>query len=315
MSTLPPRVLALMAWATVSFVWGTTYISNDLAIATIPPFRYASLRFLVAGLLVFPLARWMADDETSIWAIVRHPTARAGTFTLGIGVGANIWALQWLPSGIAAVLVAGVPLWMVLVERFVFDGARLRVPVLLGLALGIMGIGIITLEQGHTSTAQASLWAVAVVLGAGCSWAYGSVLIRHRTPPADLASTAGAQMLWAGLLQGGVSLLLGETTTEPVSLLSGGAALYTVVFGTCLAYIGYLYALRHLSVAFVSTYVFVNPVVALGLGWLVLGDPLTLQTLVGSAVILLGLALTRIRSSPRDAPTEPSQEVSAACDA
>ncbi|PEN11467.1 hypothetical protein CRI94_15660 [Longibacter salinarum] len=295
------HVRALSAWVIVCVVWGTTYLSNDLAIASIPPFRYASLRFLSAGIIVFLAARWYAgDDGTSVRDIVLHPTARAGMLTLGIGVGANIWALQWLPTGVAAVLVAGVPLYMVLVDRFVFDGARLRPAVGLGLALGLTGIALIAMEQsGDPSAAEASLIAVAGVIAGGISWAFGSVMIRYTSPPADLASTAGAQMLWAGALQGAVSLVVGETLTEPVTLLSGGAAVYSVLIGSCIAYSAYLYALRHLSVAFVSTYVFVNPVIALWLGWLLLDETMTMQTVAASAVILAGLALTRFRSRSR----------------
>jgi len=315
MSSTPPY-RALSAWAIVCVVWGTTYLSNDLAIASIPPFRYASTRFLLAGMIVLSVARWMArwnhasprgSDASprgagaSLREIVFHPTALAGMLTLGIGVGMNIWALQWLSSGIAAVLVAGVPMYMVLVDRFLFDGARLRPVVMLGLALGMGGIGLIAMDiHVHEENMQASLIAVAAVVAGGISWAYGSVLVRHATPPADLASTAGAQMLWAGTLQGVVSLVLGESMAGPVTLLSGGATLYSILIGTCVTYSAYLYALRHLSVAFVSTYVFVNPIIALWLGWLLLHEVLTAQTVVASAVILGGLALTRVRTSRPD---------------
>lgn len=290
------RTRAILAWAAVCLIWGTTYLSNDLGVDTIPPFRYASIRFLLAGAVLLTVTRlrgaWRWD---ALPTLLRHPTALAGMLTLGIGVGLNVWSLQWLPSGLAALLVAVVPLWMVLIERWGFGGRALVPAVIAGLVLGFVGIALIAWDLGlGSSTSAVPVKAVAGVLLGGVSWAYGSVFTRHRHAPADLATTAGAQMLWAGVLQGLISLLTGEAASGPASAVSIAALVYTLIVGSCIAYSAYIFALRHLSVAFVSTYVFVNPLIALWLGWFLLSEPVTGWTLLATVVILTGLTLTRL---------------------
>jgi len=288
------RTLALLSWVAVSLIWGTTYLSNDIGIETIPPFRYAAIRFLAAGALLLAVSHLRGDwSWAELPGLVLHPTAMAGMLTLGIGVGLNIWALQWLPSGLTALLVGVVPLWMVLIERWGFGGSPLPRVVVLGLLLGFGGIALTAWNLGLGAGRGAPVLPVVGVLGGGLSWAFGSVLIRHQESRGSLVTTAGAQMLWAGWLQLGVSALLGETGGA-ASLRSGTALLYSLVVGSCLAYSAYVFALRHLSVAFVSTYVFVNPVVALWLGWLVLGERITPTVVTATVVVLAGLALTRL---------------------
>lgn len=301
---LSTRTRALVAWGAVSLIWGTTYLSNDIGIRTIPPFRYAAIRFLLAGGVLLTATHlrgnWTWGDFIDL---LRHPTSLAGMLTLGIGVGLNIWSLQWLPSGIAAVLVATIPLWMVLVERWGFGGASLRPVVVAGLVLGFLGITLIAWDMDIGRSPKAPLKAVLAVLAGGVCWAYGSVFIRHRQSPVDLASTAGAQMLWAGTLQLLASALTGEEIGT-VSTASVAALAYTLAVGSCIAYSAYIFALRHLPVAFVSTYVFINPVVALWLGWLILAEPITVWTIAATAVILAGLTLTRLPAWRRRLVTE-----------
>lgn len=206
------RTLAFLSWGAVSLIWGTTYLTNDIGIETIPPFRYAATRFLVAGVLLLALSRVRgAWGIKELPRVLVHPTSLAGTLTLGTGVGLNIWALQWLPSGMTALLVGVVPLWMVLIERFVFGGERLPRLVLMGLALGFLGIAMTAWELGLGARSVASATAVPAVLTGGLAWAFGSVFLRHRPSPSGLLATAGAQMVWAAVLQGTVSVLTGES--------------------------------------------------------------------------------------------------------
>ena len=290
------RIRAVFAWAAVSLIWGTTYLSNDIGIDTIPPFRYAGIRFVLAGLVLLSAMRLRGEWSWSqMPALLRHPTSLAGMLTLGIGVGLNIWALQWLPSGLAALLVAVVPLWMVLIERWGFDGRPLKTIVVVGLALGFGGIALIAWDLGLGTTPTIPLKAVVAVLLGGLAWAYGSVFTRHRASPAGFGTMAGAQMLWAGALQLSISISSGEVVVvSDVSMISAVALVYTLVVGTCIAYSAYIFALRHLPVAFVSTYVFINPVVALWLGWLILAEPITTRTVAATVIILAGLTLTRL---------------------
>lgn len=294
--TLTPNARAYVAWGFVSIVWGTTYLSNAIGIQSIPPFLYAGIRFLLAGtlLLAFQRLRRNADPSFSFARQLFDPASLAGIAILGGGVGLAIWSQQWLPSGIAAVLVAATPVWMVLLDRLMPGGDRITLPSVLGMAFALAGVFLIARDQHDLSAGAEHAWAIGVLLLGGLGWSAGSIYTRHRRAPGGVLTTAAFQMLWAGAVLLLASLLTGERLTGPVAWPSVAALLYVVFVGSILAYGAYLYALRHLSTAFVSSYVFVNPVVALWLGALVLDERLSEHALLASVAILAGLALMRL---------------------
>ena len=288
------QALAYLAWGVICVVWGTTFLANKIAIDTIPPLRLSAMRFLTAGLVLLGVVVLRKGGS----ARVRGVPLRAGlvgVVTLGIGTGAVVWAQQWLPSGLTAVLTAVTPFWMVLIEAASPAGVRPTRRAVGGLVLGLCGILFIASEQPPGSFRTDYLWAVGAVLAAGVAWSAGSIFTRHQQDGPHPLAVAGWQMVWAGAALFGASALAGEHLPEMPGLHGLVALAYLVVFGSCIAFVCYLYALRHLPVAFASTFTYVNPVIALWLGWLVLGERMTAAVLVATVLILSGLLLTRSR--------------------
>lgn len=305
----PPSVTALAsAFAALYLIWGSTYLAIRFAIETIPPFTMAGARFLTAGLALYLWARATG---------VPSPTARqvrdggiVGAFLLLGGNGAVVWAEQWVPSGLAALLVATVPLWMVLLDWLWAGGSRPRVGVWFGLAWGLAGVGLLTGGLGGEAfEPQAWLGAVVILLGS-LSWAMGSIYSRTARVPAGPRMATAIQMLVGGALLTALAGLGGEWAgfrLDDVSARSWAALAYLVVFGALVAYSAYIWLLRVTTAARVSTYAYVNPVVALILGWLLADEPLGVRTLVAAGVILSAvMLLNRLGGRPRARDAAPT---------
>jgi drug/metabolite transporter (DMT)-like permease len=291
----PAPTRAYLAWGVICLVWGTTFLVNKVAIDAIPPLRLTGIRFLVAGLVLQGVV--LARRRRSGAPAVPLRAGLVGIVTLGIGTGVTVWAQQWLPSGLTSVLTAATPFWMVLLDAAMPGGTRPSRHALGGLLLGLCGILLIASQQPLGSLRADYLWAVGTVLLAGVAWSSGSILTRHQKGGHDALAVASAQMGWAGaaLLVG--SLAAGERMPGPLSLVALAEVAYLTVFGSCIAFVCYLYALRHLPVAFVSTFTYVNPVLALWLGWLILDERLTAGIVAATVLIFAGLLLTR-RAAP-----------------
>ncbi len=277
----------VLAFAAVYVIWGSTYLAIRFAIETIPPFTMAGVRFLTAGALLYAWARHRG---------VPSPTRRqlrdgaiVGAFLLLGGNGAVVWAEQWVPSGLVALLVATVPLWMVLLDWLWADGSRPTRGVVFGLVWGLIGVGLLTGGLGSESLSPRALAGGVVVLGGSLSWAAGSIYARSaRVPTAPRMMTA-VQMIAGGGMLTALGLVSGEWARIDVaamSLRSIVALAYLIVFGALVAYSAYIWLLGVTTAALVSTYAYVNPVVALLLGWALADEPLSPRTLVAAAVIL-----------------------------
>jgi len=295
----PPGVGAWAALLVVWVVWGSTYLAIRVADRTIPPFPMAGVRYLTAGLLLYPVA-WLGTR--------RGPRARArvsaaqwagmavvGTMLLAFGNGGVSYAERTLPSGLAALLVASVPLWMALADQ-VINGRRLRPAGWAALVIGLAGIAIVAQPHGHGAVLP-----VLVVLGASVSWGVGSVLAGRLPAPASPLLGSAMEMLAGGCVLVGLAATAGEAWPGHASAESLLALAYLIGPGSLLALTGYVIALRRLPTPVVSTYAYVNPVVAVALGALLLGERLTLSTLIGGAVVVASVALLlnpRSRQSP-----------------
>lgn len=287
-SSAPPSLARIvLAFAAVYVIWGSTYLAIRFAIETIPPFTMAGVRFVTAGALLFAWARARG---------VALPTRRqlrdgavVGTFLLLGGNGAVVWAQQWVPSGLAALLVATVPLWMVVLD-WVWGGARRPGPgVAFGLVWGLAGVALLTGGLGADTFEPGTLLGGLVVLVGSLSWAVGSIYARTAKVPAAPRMATAVQMLAGGallLIAGAAGGEWGGFDPGAVSLRSGLALAYLVVFGALVAYSAYIWLLGVSTAARVSTYAYVNPVVALFLGWALADEPLTPRTLAAAAVIL-----------------------------
>jgi drug/metabolite transporter (DMT)-like permease len=282
----------LAAFAAIYLIWGSTYLAIRLAIETMPPLLMAGTRFTVAGLLLFAWARTRGGAPAPTrrqWGAA----ALMGVLLLACGNGGVSWSEQRVASGLAALLVALVPLWTVLLEWARPGGRRPAAAVLVGLALGLGGVALLV-APGSTGGRGVDPVGALVLLGATLAWSIGSVSARRLPlPSSPLMATAlemlagGAALLVAGLA-GGEGRALHLAAITPRSLLALG---YLVVFGSLVAFTAFVWLLRVRPAGRVATYAFVNPAVAVLLGWAVLGEALAARTLVAAAVIVAGVAL------------------------
>ncbi|HET7585091.1 MAG TPA: drug/metabolite exporter YedA [Gemmatimonadaceae bacterium] len=316
-SHAPSRALVIAAFAAVYIIWGSTYLAIRFAIETIPPFLMAGVRFLIAGtiLYVWARARGVARPVRGMWV---SATIVGALLMLG-GNGAVVWAEQSVPSGVASLLAGTTPLWMVGFDWARGDGERPRPSVFAGLALGLAGIAVLV-GPSHLGGGGVSLVGAVVLLIGSLAWATGSLYSRYALVPRDPFLATGMQMLAGGVLLVIAGLATGEQAQVHLAHLSLKSVLafsYLVVFGALVGFTAYLWLLRVSTTARVSTYAYVNPVVAVVLGWAFAGEPLTARTLVAAAVIVAAVVLIttgrRIRPpSSRPAETGPDERASPA---
>jgi drug/metabolite transporter (DMT)-like permease len=297
------RAGIIAALAAVYLIWGSTYLAIRFAVETLPPFLMAAVRFLVAGGVLYGWrrAKGFPRPTRSQW---REATIVGGLMLLG-GNGGVVWAEQWIESGTAALIVATVPLWMVLLDWVSPGGRAPRRMVWAGIVVGLAGVAMLfgAPDDGEMYTAG---WVVLVL--ASISWALGSIYSRSAALPAPLLAT-GMQMLAGGALLLVAGVVTGELSgLEPASFSTRSilALLYLIIFGALIGYSAYVWLLRVTSPALASTYAYVNPVVAVFLGWMVAGEALTPRIMAASAVIVGAVALiTRAARRPRPAAPHP----------
>lgn len=286
------------AWAAVCFFWGTTYLAIRVGLETMTPMLLAGLRFLLAGGVLFFV---MGRQRNA-----RLPNRRewlnlgfVGLMLLGVGNGAVVWAEQWVPSGMASLLVATSPFWVVAIERFRKDGERVGARGLVGMLVGFVGLALLLAPELLSASVSTGLLlgALAIQLGS-VAWVAGSAFAKHRPAGVSPLMAAAAQMLVAGVALTLIGTFTGEWGRIGFSPRSTGALLYLTVFGSIVAYSAYTYALQKLSLSLVSTYSYFNPVIAVLLGWLILAEPLDWRVGAATLIILLGVAL--IKTSPKE---------------
>jgi len=307
LSTSAPSGMVLLAFAAVYILWGSTFFFIRVGIETIPPFVLAGIRHLTIGLVFYPLFRYVTREKTNTaqW----RTTAITGLLLLLCGNGAVSWAETLVPSGIAALLVASVSLWMVIVDWLRPGGLRPTSRVLSGFFLGFAGIALLV-GPANLGGARVSLLGTFALLLGSLAWAAGSIYSRHHPIPHSpmlgvaMQSLAGGTGLWL------VALATGEARSfhpGSVSLRSWLAVLYLIIFGSALGFSAYVYILKHSTASRVATYAFVNPVVALFLGWGFGGEPLTVRTLVASGTVLAAVLL--VITAPHPVPAPGDEEV------
>ena len=305
------------AWSAllvVWLVWGSTYLAIRVADRSIPPFAMAAARYLTAGAVLYPAA-WLASrrrqaaargpDEAAAFGPAQGTAGRApssrlaqwggmavvGTLLLAFGNGGVSYAEQTLPSGLAALLVASVPLWMALADR-VINGQRIPLRGWLALVIGLGGIAVLARPSGNGAVLP-----ILVVLGASVSWGIGSVLAGRMPAPASPLVGSAMEMLTGGIVLTVIAAATGELARiDPahVSTQSLLGLLYLIGPGSLLALTCYVIALRRLPTSVVSTYAYVNPVVAVSLGALFLGERPTLATLLGGVIVVASVAMLLI---------------------
>lgn len=294
----------LLSFAAVYLIWGSTYLAIRYAVATIPPFLMGGARFLAAGVILYVWARrrGASAPTRAEW----RAASLTGLLLLVAGNGAVLWAEQHVASSIVALIVAVVPLWMVFLDWLRPGGTRPQPPVFVGLALGLVGLGLLIGPDALAAHGSANAWAMFVPVLGSLFWASGSIVSRYAARPQSAQLATGMQML-AG---GAAMLVLGALTLEPrhfdihaVAASSVVGMLYLVTFGSLLGFTAYTYLLGASAPAKVATYAYVNPVVAVVLGWAIAGEPFTTHMLLSAAVILAGVVIITLAnvSSPSKA--------------
>ncbi|MBK6932735.1 MAG: EamA family transporter [Saprospirales bacterium] len=295
-NTIPGRSLILAAFAAIYLIWGSTYLAILIGLKTIPPFLLSGIRFSTAGVL---LLGWrMAHGERASWqAGSQH--AFAGMLMLFGGTGAVVWVEQYISSGLAAIIVASLPFWFVLLDykqwSYNFSNGLIMSGVLVGFA-GIMYL----FDPGKPLFSQglnAQLFAMLVLLAGCISWAAGSLYLKYR--PAAMSTTMGAgiQMLAAGIFSLAASWQQGETSEFTLSSVSPESWLslaYLIGLGSLVGYLSYVWLLSQRPAVQVGTYAYVNPVVAVLLGWLLASEPFAWRQLAALGVILSGVLLINL---------------------
>ncbi len=284
------------AMTSVYIIWGSTYLAIRFAIETIPPFLMAGTRFLIAGGILY-LIRKLLGDKAPSWNEWRSAIL-IGTFLLVGGNGGVVWAQQYVVSGMTALLVGTAPLWMVLIDLLHPSGRRPNRWAVFGLFLGFIGISfLIGQDQLFHGGANIDLIGAFVLIVSFFSWAIGSLYSRQ-------ASLPSSPLLWTAMemLAGGASLFLlgiltGELPKVNLSALSSRSLAgfaYLILFGSWVGLTSYTWLLRNAPTPLVSTYAYVNPVVAVLLGYLIAGEPITVYTVIAATIIIGSVALTSI---------------------
>lgn len=290
-----------LSLGTIYVIWGSTYLAIRIVVREMPPFAAASLRFMVAGLVLLVLSSWRAGER-------RLPTGRqwrdygiAGALLLGGGNAGVMWSETRVSSGVAALLVATVPLWIALLDRFRKGGQRWSASLWVGIGLGLLGVAAVA-----RPSSSGGEWAGIVVLQAGAlSWTLGVLQaqsIASRLPP---LSAAAVEMITGSV----VLFLTSCVAREPrahlftASAAAWSALAYLTIFGSLVAFTAFAYCLNHLPASIVSTYAYVNPVMAVVLGRIFLKEPLPGSLVAGAALIVAAVVLTTrsIRPEPRRA--------------
>ncbi len=293
------RKTAYAAWITICILWGTTYLAIRVALESLPVALLGGFRWMAAGLILTALLPLFGERLPSVrsWRSI----ALTGFLMNVLGNGLLVWAEQYVPSGLAAVVVAMVPFWSVSVEALIPGGERLTRRTFVGLATGFAGIVVLVwpeLTSGGEAGRMFVLGVLALQVGS-LGWAIGtSYTKRHRLGGTPLASTA-LQMIFSGAMLMVIGTVLGEWGRVTLTPRTFAALAHLTIAGSVIGYTAYVYCLRYLPVATVSLYAYVNPIIAVVLGTLVLAEPFSARIVLAAALVFTGIAIVRMVPRPR----------------
>jgi drug/metabolite transporter (DMT)-like permease len=282
---------AYAAWGAVCLFWGTTYLAIRIGVRTLPPALFAGIRFLVAGSVFLAYLRMRGVSLPGRRDLLT--IAIVGILLLVMANGSVVWAEQWVPSGLAALIVATLPFWVSGIEAIVPSGNRLNALKVLGIVIGFFGLVILFGPALITALDQAYLKGVLALLFAPLLWAIGSVYSKYHPVRTTPLMAASLQMVIAGLILIFIGIIFNELPRFNPNPEGIAALVYLAIFGSIIGYGSFIYALAKLPAAKVSMYAYVNPIIAVLLGWLILGEQLDWRVAIATAVILLGVVLVQ----------------------
>ncbi len=307
------RLQVIFAFGLVYLFWGSTYLAIGIADQErIPPAITCAIRFAIAGLLMLA---FLAVSGRNI-RITRNEAIRLATIGCLLLVGGNFgltWAEQWVPTGFAALIIAVTPIWFLLLETFVFRGDRLSGRGLVGVGLGIVGIAVLfwTRFEHRAALGIMPLLGASTLLLSSFSWSVGSVLSRKWQMSVDPFTATGWEMVFAAVGNAIIAVFTGEIHHVALTRRGMLAVLYLVVFGSWVGYTAYIWLLKHVPTPKVATYAYVNPLVAVCLGWLILKERLDAFMFAGTVIIVAAVALVttaKVHEGTSTASTLPELE-------
>jgi drug/metabolite transporter (DMT)-like permease len=300
---------ALVAYVLVCTVWGSTFLAIRWGVAHLPPLLFAGVRHLTAGILLGAVVLWRGLPRPASWSEAAW-LASGGLFFMTISNGSVVWSEQFVPSGVASVYVVMLVVWTALADALIPGGqSRITFRVVAGLVLGSLG-AVLLVGTSPASLVVADLRAPAMLTLASISWGVGTVLMKRRRTAASPFTVAAMQMATGGAALVLLGLVKGELPAFRLDATGAAALAYLIVAGSIVGFGAYVYALRHMSATALGTYAYVNPVVAVALGWLLGHEALTPRMLLAMALMLGAAALIQFgdrlaRLAPRAAPVSP----------
>ncbi|MBM3833607.1 MAG: EamA family transporter [Verrucomicrobia bacterium] len=302
-----PLGWVIAAFSAVYIIWGSTYLAIRFAVETVPPFLMGGVRFIIAGVILYGWRRFRgaAAPAHTHW----RSALLAGILLLAVGNGGLNWAAQRAPSGLTALLIAVTPFWFALLDWFRPHGQRPHIQTMLGIMVGFAGMALLISSRDSLNRAVIDIASVLTLMLASFSWAAGSLYVRYSAKPESPLLAVALQMIAGGTVLLVMGLLTGEMALASWSKISARsimAFVYLIFVGSFVGFTAYNWLLTVSTPARVSTYAYVNPVVALFLGWALGGETLSTQSLWAAVVILLGVVVITAR---RDSTAEPARDM------
>lgn len=280
-----------LAWISVCIVWGTTYLAIRIGVAHIPPMLFAGIRWIIAGIIFISVLK-LSDKKLPPLKDLKH-IAIMGLLMLGFGNGLVVTGEQYISSGLAALLITTVPFWIVGFDSLAMRKSVFNKYIVSGLLLGLVGVSAIFGDNWRDLFNTEYLIGVLSILGAVIAWSLGSVYSKHKKINAHPLMSAAVQMLVAGFAQTFLGIILGEISQVSFNQEGIYSLAYLIVFGSIVGYGSYIYAIEHLPLSLVSTYAYINPIIAVFLGWLVLDEKLNLYMILAAVLIIAGVMLVK----------------------
>lgn len=285
---------AYLAWIIVCIVWGTTYLAIRVGVASLPPMLFAGVRWTIAGSIFLFILRLRGKKLPGKKDFLHMSIM--GLSMLGVGNGLVVVGEQWISSGLAALLLTTIPFWIVGMESLPSTGPKINLTIITGLILGLIGVTLIFGDDLSLLLNPNQLLGVFCILGAVVSWSFGSVYSKYRRVKTHPLMSAAIQMLIAGLAQMVIGLSLGEAAEIDISSINQDGLLalgYLTAVASIFGYGSYIYAIEHLPLSLVSSYAYINPVIAVFLGWMILDEKLNLFIVLGTVIIIAGVIIVK----------------------
>jgi drug/metabolite transporter (DMT)-like permease len=300
------RSRIIVAFALLYVLWGSTYLAMRVIVRDMPPYVAGTVRYLAAGPIMLAACA-LLGRKISLTRRDLGQLLVISILLLSIGNIGVLWGEIYVSSGLASLIVALVPIWVVMIEAWIFRAGRMTAKGLFGLAIGIVGLLVLLWPRISSGThlGRLELLGSGILAGASFFWALGSVFSHRFNLTVDVFASAAWQMTLGGLVNGAVALVTGQFQKTHWTFSALGSIGYLVIFGSWLGYSAYIYLLEHVPTPKVATYAYVNPIVAVFLGWIILREHVDIFMLLGTAIIIASVALvntSQLKHAPVDMP-------------